>query len=79
MIQFGNDVDTNVLLERADMFISPLSAVLFQPLLKKKPVFYYDAWNVKNEYTIFDDCKGIIKASSKEEKRIASFISFDPA
>ncbi|MFQ5443572.1 MAG: CDP-glycerol glycerophosphotransferase family protein [Nitrospinales bacterium] len=39
---FGNDTDTNLLLAKADIVISPLSAVLFHPMLMKRRAIFYD-------------------------------------
>lgn len=67
---FGNDTDTNLLLTRADMVISPLSAVLFHPLLmKRRAVFYDRVRTLTGDHwkCIFDDAAFLDTVTTPEE------------
>ncbi|MCK4733489.1 MAG: hypothetical protein KAT65_13635 [Methanophagales archaeon] len=69
--QFGNDVDTNILIAKADIYISTGSTTVVNPIVKKKPVIFYDRWKekVKDATTFLDDYSFILnlKASNMEE------------
>lgn len=67
---FNNDVDTNVLLTRADLVLSPLSGILFQPIIKRKRVLYYDKWRKyvsEDTWTVFDETPCVYRASNYEQ------------
>lgn len=65
--QFGNDVDTNILLAKSDIVIAMSSTMFIQPIVQKKPVIFYQRWKEKlnTVTTIFDNIE--FKASSQEE------------
>ena len=65
--QFGNDVDTSILLAKADICLSASSTTLISPIIQKKPVIFYNKWKevLPDATSIYDDLK--FKASSKEE------------
>jgi len=65
--QFGNDIDTNILLAHADICLSLSSTTFISPILQRKPVIFYDRWKEKLQgvTSIYDDLQ--FKASSKEE------------
>ena len=64
--QFGNDVDTNILLALSDIRLATSSTTLINPLIQKRPVILYDRWKEKlDAITIYDNLK--YNASSKEE------------
>lgn len=65
--QFGNNVDTNILLTKSDIVIAMSSTMFIQPIVQKKPVIFYQRWKekLKTVTTIFDDIE--FKASSQEE------------
>ena len=67
---FDNRTDTNALIQNSDIFISTLSAVLFQAIMKGKPVIFYDKWRKAKSMpvsTIFDHSECVLTASSREE------------
>lgn len=69
---FHNDVDTNALLPRADVVISALSGILFQPIILGKRVIFYDKWKkfiTSNTWTVFDKTPCVLKASNYEQLR----------
>jgi CDP-glycerol glycerophosphotransferase (TagB/SpsB family) len=64
--QFGNDVDTNILLALSDICLATSSTTLINPLIQKRPVIFYDRWKEKlDAITIYDNLK--YNASSREE------------
>ncbi len=64
--QFGNDVDTNILLALSDIRLATSSTTLINPLIQKRPAILYDRWKEKlDSITIYDSLK--YNASSKEE------------
>ena len=64
--QFGNDVDTSILIANADICITAGSSTLITPILQKRPVIYYTTLEEKqNVPTLYDDLK--FNAYSKEE------------
>jgi len=65
--QFGNDVDTNVLLAKVDICISAASTVFISPILQRKPVIFYNKWkkSLRDMPSIFDDLP--LKASDEKE------------
>ena len=67
---FYNDMDTNVLLTKADLVMSPLSGILFQPIIKGKRVLYYDRWREyfnEDTWTVFDETSCVYHASNYEQ------------
>lgn len=68
---FGNEVDTNALMPLADIVVSPKSTILTVPILRKKPLVYYDRWKeITGDFvvtTIFDKCSFILKATDHLE------------
>ena len=67
---FYNEIDTNALISRANIVVSALSGVLFQPIIKGQRVIYYDKWKMfdsNNMTTVFDANKCVVRASSKQE------------
>jgi hypothetical protein len=67
---FDNDVDTNVLLSRADLVLSPLSGILFQHIIKGKRVLYYDRWREyydEDTWTVFDETPCVYRASNYDQ------------
>ncbi|MEW6407131.1 MAG: CDP-glycerol glycerophosphotransferase family protein [Patescibacteria group bacterium] len=67
---FRNEIDTNALIPHADIFISTFSGVLFQGIMKKKPVIFYQRWRERMDHpikTIFDDSYYVIKAMNNEQ------------
>ena len=64
--QFGNNVDTNILMAFSDIRLATSSTTLINPVIQKRPVIFYDKWKEKlNATTIYDNLK--YNASSKEE------------
>lgn len=65
--QFKNDIDTNILLAKADICISLNSTMLISPIVQKKPVIFYDRGKekLKDVTTIYDNLEFI--ASSQEQ------------
>lgn len=65
--QFGNDIDTNVLLAKADICVSAASSVFVSPILQRKPVIFYNKWkkSLRDTPSIFDDLP--LKASDEKE------------
>ncbi|WP_342305939.1 hypothetical protein [Methanolobus sp. ZRKC5] len=64
--QFGNSVDTNILIYNADICISTGSTTLIAPVLQKKPVILYKRWKEIHDAPTIYDCLNF-NASSKEE------------
>jgi len=67
---FNNEMDTNVLLTKADLVMSPLSGILFQPIIKGKRVLYYDRWREhvdEDTWTVFDETSCVYHASNYEQ------------
>lgn len=64
--QFGNDVDTNILIANADICITAGSTTLISPILQKRPVIFYKKWKeIQDAPTIYDNLK--FNAYSKKE------------
>lgn len=64
--QFGNDVDTNILLAKADICLSASSTTLISPIVQRKPVVFYNKWKeVLDATSIYDELR--FTASSKDE------------
>lgn len=65
--QFGNDIDTNVLLAKADIFVSAASTVFISPIIQRKPVIFYNKWkkSLRDIPSIFDDLP--LRASDEKE------------
>jgi len=64
--QFGNDVDTNVLMALSDISLATSSTTLINNVIQKKPAILYDRWKeCLNATTIYDGLK--YNASSREE------------
>jgi len=67
---FFNDVDTNILLTKADLVLSPLSGILFQTIIQGKRTLYYDKWREyisEDTWTVFDDTQCVYRASNYEQ------------
>ena len=64
--QFGNDVDTTILIANADICVTAGSTTLISPILQKRPVIFYKKWKeIQDAPTIYDNLK--FNADSKEE------------
>ena len=65
--QFGNDIDTSVLVAKADILLSASSTTLISPIVQKKPVVFYNKWKyvLPDTTSIYDNLN--FKASSEEE------------
>ena len=64
--QFGNDIDTNILIANADICVTAGSTTLISPILQKRPVIFYKKWKeIQDAPTIYDNLK--FNADSKEE------------
>ena len=65
--QFGNDIDTSILLAKADICLSASSTTLISPIVQKKPVIFFNKWKdvLPDTTSIYDDLK--FKAPSKDE------------
>jgi len=67
---FDNRTDTNALMPKADIYITTLSAVIFQAVIKARPVIFYGKWRRyvrKDVPTVFDMSRYVMDARDREE------------
>ena len=73
--QFGNDVDTNILLAFSDIRLATSSTTLINPLIQKKPVILYDRWKEKlDATTIYDSLKYNASSNGELKKQIQKIL-----